>query len=132
MKDNNHDPKATILVVDDEEHIRVLLQRVLEGAGYGVVTAASGQAALAKLANASISLVLLDIRMPELDGFQTLELIRKQYNMPVIMVTGMGEVNSVSSALTLGADDYVKKPLQPRELLARIEAKLRRAKRNSP
>lgn len=132
MKDNNPDPKATILVVDDEEHVRMLLQRVLEGAGYGVVTAASGQVALDKLADAGISLVLLDIRMPELDGFQTLELIRKQYNMPVIMVTGMGEVSSVSSALTLGADDYVKKPLQPRELLARIEAKLRRAKRNLP
>ena len=119
--------KATILVVDDEEHVRTLLQRILDGAGYSVVTAANGREALVKLSLASISLVLLDVRMPELDGFQTLELIRKQYNIPVIMVTGVGEVTSVSDALTIGADDYVKKPFQSRELLARIEAKLRRA-----
>ena len=120
--------KATILVVDDDEHVRTLLQRILEGAGYGIVTATNGREALDKLALASISLVLLDVKMPELDGFQTLELMRKQYNIPVIMVTGVGEVISVSDAFSIGADDYVKKPFQSRELLARIEAKLRRAK----
>ncbi|MDO8715468.1 MAG: response regulator [Dehalococcoidales bacterium] len=120
--------KATILVVDDEENVRALLQRILDGAGYDTITATNGREALGKLSLTSISLVLLDVRMPELDGFQTLKLIRKQYNIPVIMVTGVGEVTSVSDALTIGADDYVKKPFQSRELLARIEAKLRRAK----
>ena len=124
--------KATILIVDDEKHVRMLLERILEENRYNVVTAASGWEALEKLSVASISLVLLDIMMPEIDGFKTLELIRKQYSMPVIMVTGVGSVTSVSEALGLGADDYVKKPFQPRELLARVEAKLRRTRRGQP
>ncbi len=118
--------KATILAVDDEEHVRRLLQRILEEAGYNVVTAGNGREALDKLSLASIGLVLLDIRMPEMDGFQTLDLIRKQYDIPVIMVTGVGGVTSGSDALNLGSDDYVIKPFQSSELLARIEAKLRR------
>ena len=119
--------KATIMVVDDEENIRKLLQRMLEETGYGVVTASSGQEALDKLSLASISLVLLDIKMPEMDGFQTLALIREKSNIPVVMLTGMGEVTSVRDTLNLGADDYIKKPFRSRELLARIKAKLRRA-----
>ncbi len=120
--------KATILAVDDEEHVRRLLQRILERAGYDVVTAGNGREALDKLSLASVNLVLLDIRMPEMDGFQTLDLIRQQYDIPVIMVTGVGGVPSVSDALTLGSDDYVIKPFQSSELLARIKAKLRSAK----
>lgn len=118
--------KTTVLVVDDEEYIRRLIARILNDAGYKVVTAASGKEALERLADSLIDLMLLDIRMPEMDGFQTLELVRKQYTIPVIMVTGVGEVTSVSDALAIGADDYVKKPFQARELVARIEAKLRR------
>ena len=120
--------KTTILVVDDEEYVRKVLQRVLEEAGYSLVMAATGREALDKLSHANINLVLLDIRMPGLDGFQTLNLIREQSNIPVIMLTGMGEATSVRDALTLGADDYVRKPFRTGELLARIEAKLRRAK----
>ena len=119
--------KAKILVVDDEENVRILLQQILEEAVYGVVTACSGQEALDKLSLASINLVLLDVKMPVLDGFQTLALIRKNSNIPVIMLTGMGEVTSVRDALTLGADDYIRKPFRARELLARIETKLRRS-----
>ena len=121
--------KTTILVVDDEEYIRRLITRILDDAGYRVVTAASGKEALERLADSGINLVLLDIRMPDMDGFQTLGLIRKQYTIPVIMVTGVGEVTSVSDALSIGADDYVKKPFQARELVARIEAKLRRIRK---
>ena len=120
--------KTTILVVDDEEYIRRLITLILNDAGYEVVTAASGKEALERLADPGINLVLLDIRMPDMDGFQTLELIRKQYAVPVIMVTGVGEVTSVSDALSIGADDYVKKPFQAREMIARIQAKLRRNK----
>ncbi|MDO8577700.1 MAG: response regulator transcription factor [Dehalococcoidales bacterium] len=123
--------KTTILVVDDEEYIRRLISRILDDAGYQVVTAASGKEALDRLADSGINLVLLDIRMPDMDGFQTLGLLRKQYSLPVIMVTGVGEVTSVSDALSIGADDYVKKPFLARELVARIEAKLRRIKRDS-
>ncbi|MBI4283710.1 MAG: response regulator [Chloroflexi bacterium] len=120
--------KGKILVVDDEEHVRHLLQRILEEAGYGVVMAATGDEALDKLPQTNVSLVLLDIRMPGRDGFQTLNVIREQSDIPVIMLTGIEEAASVRNALTLGADDYIKKPFGARELLARIEAKLRRAK----
>ena len=120
--------QASILVVDDEENMRKLLGRILGEAGYSVLTAANGREALDKLAQSSINLVLLDIRMPELDGFATLKLIREQSEIPVIMLTGVGDVTTVSNALSLGADDYVKKPFNAKELLARIEAKLRRAK----
>ena len=120
--------KATILAVDDEEHVRRLLQRILEGAGYTVVTAGNGREALDKLSLPGICLVLLDIRMPEMDGFQTLDLMRKQSDIPVIMVTGVGGVTPVSGSLTLGGDDYVIKPFQSSELLARIEAKLKHTK----
>lgn len=121
--------KTTILVVDDEDHVRTLLQRVLEGSGYAVITATNGREALDKLALGNIGLVLLDVKMPELDGFQTMALMDKQSNIPVIMVSGMGEVTSKIDALSLGADDYVTKPFSAAILVARIEAKLRRNKK---
>ena len=123
--------KATILVVDDEEHVRKLLQRILEDAGYNVLMAGSGQEALDKLVqseNQEPQLILLDIMMPGLNGFQVLERIRKRFDIPVMMLTAKQEVTSVRDAIDLGADDYVRKPFRTRELLARIEAKLRRAK----
>ncbi len=122
MKSN---PK--ILVVDDEEIIRYSLRRVLKEAGYDGVTAANGQEALDKMSQLKIKLVLLDIKMPGLDGFQVLDLIRKSSNVPVIMLTALKEVTTVRDSLALGADDYIRKPFKTRELLARIQAKLRRA-----
>ena len=89
--------KATILTVDDEEHVRMLLQKILEQAGYDVVTASSGKEALEKVCSGDISLVLLDIMMPEMDGFETLKLIREESEVPVIMVTGIGEPTSAST-----------------------------------
>ncbi len=118
--------KTTILVVDDEEYVRKLLQRILEETGYGVVAAAKGREALDKMSQTNVSLVLLDIMMPDLDGFQTLKLIRQQYEVPVIMLTAKREVTTLCDTLALGADDYVVKPFNTRELLARIQAKLRR------
>ena len=76
---------TTILIVDDEEYIRRLIARILSDAGYTVIAAASGKEALEKLADSAIKLILLDIRMPEIDGFQTLAQIRKLYDIPVIM-----------------------------------------------
>ena len=122
MKSN---PK--ILVVDDEEIIRYSVQRVLKEAGYDAVTAANGQKALDKMSQLKIKLVLLDIKMPGLDGFQVLDLIRKSSNVPVIMLTALKEVTTVRDSLALGADDYIRKPFKTRELLARIQAKLRRS-----
>lgn len=120
--------KPTILIVDDEENVRRLLRQVLEGANYKVVTASTGDEAFDKVTTSEINLVLLDIIMPGKDGYQTLELIREKSNIPVIMVTGLGDLPSLRSSLRLGADDYIKKPFRSKELLARINAKLRRAK----
>ena len=119
---------ARVLVVDDEEMVRALLQRTLEEAGYDVITAANGQEALGKMSQCDVSLVLLDIKMPGLNGFQVLDRIRQRFNIPIIMLTAIGEVTSVRDSLVLGADDYIRKPFKRGELLARIQAKLRRAK----
>jgi len=117
-----------ILVVDDEDAVRLLIRRILEEKGYRVVTAADGNEGLAKLDQGGIDLVLLDINMPGLDGFQVLELIRRRSNLPVIMLTGMDKVSTLRDTLDIGADDYITKPFSPLELVARIKAKLRRAK----
>lgn len=119
------------LVVDDEDFICKLVERILVGAGYDVVSAANGCEALDKLSQGGIDLVLLDIMMPQLDGFKTLDLIREQYDVPVIMLTGKGEVSTLRDALAIGADDYIRKPFGKLELLARVKAKLRRSRSRS-
>jgi len=117
-----------VMVVDDEQAILRLLNRTLEPEGYGVILADSGSSALALLEEHTPDLVILDIMMPGgLDGFQVLDLIRRRSNVPIIMLTARCEVTTLRDALSLGADDYVKKPFGTRELLARIRAKLRRA-----
>ncbi|MDD5288504.1 MAG: response regulator [Dehalococcoidales bacterium] len=121
--------KATILVVDDEAHVRKLLQQILGDAGYNIITASTGHEAFEKISSSNdIDLVLLDIIMPGIDGFKTLELIRAQSDTPVIMITGLGEVSPLQFSFNLGADDYIKKPFRAKELLARIDAKVRRSK----
>ena len=116
-----------ILAVDDEEPILKLLRVNLSVDGYHVVTAPDGRAALTMLEKQKPDLVLLDIMMPDLDGFQVLDLIRQHSNVPVIMLTARGEVSSVFKAMSVfEADDYVTKPFSMRELSARIRAKLRR------
>lgn len=121
--------KTTILVVDDEEQVRTVLTLILEGDGYAVVTATNGREALDKLRLTNFDLMLLDVNMPVLDGFQTLALVREISNMPVVLVTGQREVASIQKALSLGADDYVTKPFVAGVLMARVEAKLRRYKK---
>jgi two-component system response regulator VicR len=116
-----------ILIVDDEETVRDLLQRTLQKVGYDVITAANGQEALDKVSQCNVNLVLLDMKMPGLDGFQVLDGIRQRSNIPVIMLSGMRDETIKIDSLGLGADDYVVKPFNTRELLARIQAKLRRA-----
>ncbi len=117
----------SILVVDDEPEIVRLHKCALEPEGYDVALATDGNSALELMEKHKPDLVILDIMMPELDGFQVLSLIRQRSNVPVIMITGRYEVTVLYDALALGADDYVRKPFHIRELLARIKAKLRRA-----
>ncbi|MFC2072692.1 response regulator transcription factor [Chloroflexota bacterium] len=118
--------QESILVVDDEETVRKLLQRILEESGHSVITASNGHEALEKLSQQKIKLVLLDIKMPGLDGFSVLKRLRETSNVPVIMLTATKEPNTVADALSLGADDYVRKPFKQGELLARINTKLKR------
>lgn len=116
------------MVVDDDQEMLKLLNRTLELEGFDAIIATDGDSALAMLAEVEPDLVILDIMMPGLDGFQTLDLIRERSNVPVIMLSARCEVRLLQKALALGADDYVKKPFSTRSLVARIWAKLRRAR----
>ena len=119
--------RRKILVVDDDQTVRNLLQRILEKAGYDVVIASNGQEALEKVSQFDISLILLDVIMPGMDGFEVLDRLQQYKIIPVIMLSGIREVTTKIDTLTLGADDYIVKPFSSEELLARISAKLRRA-----
>ena len=118
--------RPLILVVDDEEPIRKLLSANLSVRGYAVATAPDGPTALSFLEKQEPDLVILDITMPGLDGFQVLEMIRQRSNVPVIMLTAKDDVTCIRRALQVGADDYVTKPFSIMVLLARVQAKLRR------
>ena len=118
--------KQRLLVVDDDQEVLRMVNRLFELEGYDVVTAADGKSAMALLEEHEPDLIVLDIMMPELNGFQVLDLVRQSSDIPIIMLTARSEVTTLHNALALGADDYVKKPFHTRELLARVRAKLRR------
>ena len=115
-----------ILVVDDDADIRLLLRELLERANFDVEEADGGRAALRSLHASPPGLVLLDVSMPDLDGYQTLERIRDLSEVPVIMLTAHARELEKVRGLTAGADDYVAKPFGRQELLARVQALLRR------
>jgi len=119
--------RPLIMAVDDEEPIRKLLRVNLTVDGYDVITATDGSSALELLEEYKPDLVLLDIMMPGLDGFQTLDLIRQRSDIPVIMLTARVGKSTLRDTLDLGADDYVTKPFSMQALEVRIRAKLRRA-----
>lgn len=116
----------TVLVVDDEQAIADIIKFNLEREGYEVLTAKDGRDALNTLEENSVNLVLLDVMMPEMDGFTCLKEIRKDSKVPVIMLTAKEEEVDKVLGLELGADDYVVKPFSMRELIARVKANLRR------
>ena len=116
-----------VLVADDDADLRELIAFTLTQAGYLVLKAADGAAALRRFTEDSADLVVLDINMPGLSGFQVCEAIRARSRVPVMMLTVRGEEEDLVHALGLGADDYLTKPFSPRTLLARIKALLRRA-----
>lgn len=117
----------TVLVVDDESALRDFVRRNLEVRGFTVLTAANGLEALAIFHTQSVDLVILDVMMPRLDGLETLRRIRQNSTVPVIVLSALGEENDKIRALNLGADDYLTKPFGVGELLARVQAVLRRA-----
>ncbi len=118
---------AKILVVDDEPHLVKLVRSNLEAQHFKVITAMDGVSGLAMVEKEGPDLVILDIMMPGVDGFDVLQKIREFSSVPVIMLTAKDQDVDVVKGLQLGADDYVKKPFSVHELLARVEAVLRRA-----
>lgn len=118
--------KEKILVVDDEASIRRILETRLSMIGYEVVTAADGEEALETFRKATPDLVVLDVMMPKLDGYGVCQELRKESDIPIIMLTALGDVADRITGLELGADDYVVKPFSPKELEARIRSVLRR------
>ncbi|MCY0880963.1 MAG: response regulator transcription factor [Firmicutes bacterium] len=119
---------STILIIDDDQHIRELCRLYLQADGFGVLEASDGHEALETLNQSAVDLVLLDIMLPEIDGFEVLKAIRsRQIWLPVIMLTAVGEEEDRIAGLEQGADDYLTKPFSPKELVARVHAVLRRS-----
>jgi two-component system, OmpR family, response regulator ResD len=118
--------ESRILVVDDERNIVQLARLYLANEGYEVVTAFDGLEALEKVKSHSPNLVVLDLMMPRLDGWEVCRRLRKDSDIPIIILTAKGDDEDRITGLELGADDYVVKPFNPRELVARVKAVLRR------
>ncbi|NLW42677.1 MAG: response regulator transcription factor [Tissierellia bacterium] len=117
-----------IMVVDDSLDLREVLALYLRNAGYEVIEACDGIDAMEKLKDNSISLMILDIMMPRMDGFELIRKLGKNRNFPVIFLSAKSEVQDKIMGLHLGADDYISKPFDPGEVLARVMAVLRRTK----
>jgi DNA-binding response OmpR family regulator len=118
--------KNTILIVDDESQIIRFIEMNLEGEGFRVVSAANGYEALEKVTRELPDLVILDVMMPDMDGFETLKKIREISSIPVIFLSVRGQEFDRVRGLDLGADDYMTKPFSPKELVSRVNAVLRR------
>ena len=123
----NH--KEKILVVDDETSIRRILETRLSIIGYRVITASDGEEALVLAKKEIPNLIVLDVMIPKLDGYGVCQEVRKESEVPIIMLTALGDVADRIIGLELGADDYVMKPFSPKELEARIKSILRRVDR---
>jgi DNA-binding response OmpR family regulator len=120
-------PQHTILVVEDETSIASFIAAYLRNAGYGVRTAANAQSALIELAKEQPALILLDLNLPDGDGVELCRRIRKSSDVPILMLTARDEDVDKIIGLEVGADDYMTKPFNPRELVARVKSVLRRA-----
>ena len=116
-----------VLVVDDERSLRDFVRRNLEVRGFDVLTASNGLEALAHFNTNNVDLVILDVMMPRMDGLETIRRIRQSSLVPIIVLSALGEENDKIQALNMGADDYLTKPFGVGELLARLQAVLRRA-----
>ena len=121
----------SVLIVEDDKNIQELLQMYLEKEGYAVTVAGDGGQGLTKFRSIKPDLVLLDVMMPVMDGWAVCKTIRAESDTPVIMLTAKGELDDKVAGLKSGADDYITKPFEMKEVLARIEAVLRRSDRGT-
>ncbi len=117
---------SKILIVDDDAHIRELAKIFLQNEGFDVYEAADGVEALNKLETVKADLVILDIMMPNMDGWELCRQLRESYDFPILMLTAKGETSQKVKGFELGTDDYVVKPFEPAELVARVQALLKR------
>lgn len=124
--------KPLVLVVDDEPQMVGIIAYALETQGFNVVTAYDGQQAIEKLGASTFDLVVLDVMLPKVDGFEVCKWVRENTMAPVILLTAKGEDEDVIRGLELGADDYITKPFNPREVALRAQAVLRRSGWGSP
>lgn len=118
--------KQNILLVDDDKNIRDMVRLYLQNEGYNVTDAQNGAECLEEFGKRNYDLILMDIMMPVMDGINAMQEIRRHSNVPVIMLTAKGDTFDKVLALEIGADDYVVKPFDPKELMARIKAVIRR------
>jgi len=121
-----------ILVVDDEARIRSIIKKYAEFEGHAITEAADGMEAVHFCRNSQFDIIIMDIMMPELDGFSACREIRKISNTPIIMLSARGEEYDKINGFEVGIDDYVVKPFSPKELMLRIDAVMKRVKRNDP
>ena len=118
----------TTLVVDDEANMRQLIRIYLSSAGFTIIEAESGQAALSKLEQAHVHIIILDLMMPDMDGLKVAELTKRKFpTMPILMLTARGTMDDKITGFAIGGDDYLVKPFDGRELVARTQALLRRS-----
>jgi two-component system response regulator MtrA len=115
----------SVLVIDDEPAVLQLLERVLEAEGYNVSIAIDGASGMARYAENQPDMVLLDIMMPGLDGYQVLESIRQDSDVPVVIITGKDSQESLQQVMALGADGLVQKPFPPLEIVGQVQEKMR-------
>jgi len=116
----------SILIIDDDPHILNLVEVTLRDAGFHTFTSRNGTEALARLEEVTIDLAIVDVMMPGLDGYTLTKKIRDTYDLPVILLTAKGELHDKEQGFTAGTDDYIVKPFEPKELIFRVQAVLRR------
>jgi two-component system KDP operon response regulator KdpE len=121
--------KESILLIEDDEALAQLVQLLLERAGYTVIASSNGEAGLEKARETPPDLVLLDILMPDMDGWHVYEALRRITDAPILFLTALGDEHNVAYGLGLGADDYIVKPFGYKELVTRVKAALARARR---
>lgn len=126
QNEQHEDSRQKILVVDDEASIRRILETRLKMIGYDIETAADGEEAIAAFNRCNPDLIVLDVMMPKIDGYGVVREVRRTSDVPIIILTALGDVSERITGLELGADDYVIKPFSPKELEARVKAVLRR------
>lgn len=132
LEQSGRESMMTLLLIDDDERLGLLLGRFVERFGIRLEAVTTPSAAFTRLAQGDFDLVILDVMLPEMDGFEVCRTIRKTNDIPIVMLTARGDVMDRVVGLELGADDYLPKPFEPRELVARVQNILKRGTRRGP